>query len=302
VGRIFCGLYLVGGVAMAIFSKDFWSVFKYLMTLNFAFAAPFLMGILWRRANAKAAWATVIVSGTITVLLPLIAPVVGLNKHETLLKVNSSQELSINYVASSFDVTERNEAILMWKEQDTKGEAEGPCPKALVEGQVFKKIIASKERAIFWDNISAEKDEQGNLVKKGDGMLKADMLLLYCLGMPLEKFSFPLLETLRYVTQFLLSFGTFILVALLTKPQAKDELDHFYGRLRTPSYADHDKDAQEMALTEENPNRFNDQKLLLHSSWEFNKWHKYDTNGVIRILFFVVMIYVALFAIVKIGS
>ena len=302
VGRICCCLYLIGGVAIAIFSKDFWSVFKYLMTLNFTFAAPFLMGILWRRANAKAAWTTVFVSGTITVLLPLVAPAVGLNKHEALLKVNRSQELSILYVASSFDVAERDEAILKWKEQNARGQTEGPCPEALAEGQEFEKVIASKERAIFWDNISAEKDKQGSLVKKGDGMLKADMLLLYCIGVPLEKFSFPLLETLHYVTQFLISFGTFIIVALLTKPQSKDVLDHFYGRLRTPSYADHEKDAQEMALTEANPNRFNDQKLFANSSWEINKWHAYDTKGVIRILFFVVMIYVALFAVVKIGS
>ena len=86
-GRICCGIYLTGGVFMAMYAKDMWSTFKYLMTLNFVFAAPFLMGMLWRRANLKAAWATVVVSGMVTVLLPLIAPVIGLNSYDGLLKL-----------------------------------------------------------------------------------------------------------------------------------------------------------------------------------------------------------------------
>jgi SSS family solute:Na+ symporter len=301
-GRVCCGIYLIGGVWMAMYAKDMWSMFKYLMTLNFVFAAPFLMGMLWRRANVKAAWATVIVSGLVTVLLPLIAPMAGLNRHDAFLKVNYSKEFTYSYVASSFDVADREEAILKWKELDAKGQATDTSPESIVEGQIFDKVVASKERAIFWDNISATKDDQGNLVKKGDGMLKADMLLLYCIGVPLEKLSFPMLETLRYVTQFLLSFVTFIVVALLTKPHSGDRLDQFYGRLRTPSYADHAKDAEEMAKTKADPLRFNDRKLFPNSSWEFNKWHGYEVNGVLRILFFVILIYVSLFAVVKIGS
>lgn len=302
IGRIFCGVYMIGGVLMGIFAKDFWSALKYLMTLNFAFAAPFLMGIIWRRANLKAAWATVVVSGSISILLPLIAPMMGLNRYEPLLKVNYSQELTRVYTATGIDVQERNQEIIKWKEQNALGLTTKVCPEPLCEGQEFAKVFASKERAIFWDNISAIKNEQGNLIKKGEGMLKADMLLLYYLGTPLEKLSFPMLETLRYVTQFLLSFGTFIIVALLTKPQSKDDLDQFYGRLRTPSYADHAKDAQEMAKTITDPNRFNHVKLFPDSSWEFNKWAKFDLSGVVKILGWVILIYILLFAIVRIGS
>ncbi len=301
-GRVCCAIYLIGGVCMAMYAKDIWSMLKYLMTLNFVFAAPFLMGMLWRRANVKAAWATVIVSGMVTVILPLIAPMVGLNNYDKLLKVNYSKEFKYSYVASSFDVADREEAILKWKELAAKGQATGTSPEPIVEGQTFEKVVASKERAIFWDNISATKDDHGDLIKKGDGMLKADMLLLYCFGVPLEKLSFPMRETLRYVTQFSLSFVTFIVVTLLTKPHSKDDLDQFYGRLRTPSYSDHAKDAEEMAKTEADPLRFNDRKLFANSSWEFNKWHGYEVFGVLRILFFVILIYISLFAVVKIGS
>jgi SSS family solute:Na+ symporter len=302
IGRIFCGVYMIGGVVMGLFAKDFWSAFKYLMTLNFAFAAPFLMGIIWRRANLKAAWATVIVSGSISILLPLFAPMIGMNRYEPLLKVNYSQELTRVYTATRIDVQERNQEISEWNEQNALGSAKGACPESLCEGQQFEKIFASKERAIFWDNISANKNEEGNLIKKGEGMLKADMLLLYCLGVPLEKMSFPMLETLRYLTQFILSFGTFIIISLMTKPFDNEMLDQFYARLRLPSYSDPKKDAEEMAKTVADPHRFNHVKLFPNSSWEFDKWTKFDFWGVVKILGWVILIYILLIAIVRIGS
>ena len=301
-GRFFCLTYLIGGVVMAMFAKDMWSAFKYLMTLNFAFGAPFLMGILWRRANTKAAWATVIISGFITVLLPVAAPMFGLNRCEALLKLNESQQITQTYIASTIDVQDREQEILKWKENNATGQVFSPCPEQLSEGEQFEKVFASKERAIFWDNISASKNGNGELVKKGDGMLKADMLLLYCLGVPLEKLPFPMLETLRFVTQFLLSFGSFIIVALLTKPMDKDYLDNFYGRLRTPSYADHQIDAEEMLETTANPNRFSHIKLFPNSSWEFNRWQRYEFMSVLKIIGWVILIYISLYLVANIGA
>lgn len=302
VGRIFCCVYIIGGISFALYSDDIWSSFKYLMTLNFAFAAPFLMGILWRKANTKAAWATIIVSGSIAVFIPLLAPFLGMNRWEPLLKVNRSQQITQTYIASEIDVAERNDEIRKWKELDVQGIANTPCPEKIIEGEPFEKVFASRERAIFWDNITAVRADDGVLSMRGAGMLKADMLLLYCVGVPLERFSFPILETLRYVTQFVISFGVFALVAIFTKPMSSEHLDEFYGRLRTPSYRDHNKDAQEMSLTRANPNRFNSKKLFKNSSWEFNRWQKFEALAVGKILVWVMLIYVALFLVVNIGG
>jgi solute:Na+ symporter, SSS family len=302
VGRIFCGVYIIGGVTLALYSSDIWSAFKYLFTLNFAFAAPFLLGILWRRANTKAAWATIIFSGSLTFLLPLAAPLIGMNRWEPLLKVNHSQKLTRTYTASSIDVADREQEISRWQQLSAQGLTEEPRPESIVEGEPFEKVFASKERAIFWDNVEAFRNEQGEVVRSGRGMLKAEMLLLYCVGVPLEKLSFPMLETLRYLSQFIISFGIFIIVALLTKPMAREFLDEFYGRLRTPSYADREKDAQELAKTQADTSRFNHRKLFPNSSWEFNRWTRHERTVVIKILGWVMLIYVALFAIVTIGS
>ncbi len=301
IGRIFCCVYMIGGVSFALYSEDMWSAFKYLMTLNFAFGAPFLLGILWRRANTKAAWATIIVSGSLTVFLPLIAPLIGMHRWEPLLRVNHSQQIVRTYVASEMDVAERQQEIDDWIELNFRGNAETPKPENLIEGEPFEKVYASRERAIFWDNVTAQRNQNGELSMQGAGMLKADMLLLYTLGLPLEKFGFPLLETLRFVTQSFISFGVFMLVALVTKPMSKNHLDEFYGRLLTPSYSDHNKDAEEMAKTLENPHRFNDRKLFKNSNWEISRWHKFEAISVGKILLWVILIYIALFLIVNIG-
>ena len=302
VGRAFCGVYLIGGVTMAMFSTDMWSAFKYLMTLGFVFAAAFLTPILWRRANRTGAWVSVIFAGLITFLLPILAPMMGLNKNEALLATNLSQPLERVYTATTIDVVERNIEIKHWEELSDLQKASTTRPLEIKEGERFTKYFASKERAIFWDKVVVKTDEQGNSYRKGEGMFKADMFLLHCLGVPLEKFSFPLLETLRYVTQFLVSFLPMIIVSIITKPMDKKLLDNFYGRLRTPTYADAEKDKAEMILTDANPNRFDHQKVFPNSSIEICKWEKYEIMGVAKIIAWVMLIYVSLFAIVKIGA
>ncbi len=302
VGRIFSGVYLVGGVAVAMLTDDLWTFFKYMVTFNVIFAAPFLMGMIWRRANAKAAWATVIATGAVTVVVPLVVSFTSLNESDALLKANTSQEISRTYKASLNDVADRDREIKAWKESEAKGEADGECPLPLQEGEEFGKTFASRERAIFWDGITAEKLDDGTLVRKGKGLIRAEMLILAGCGVPLEKLSYPMLETLRFVMKFLLSFVPFIAVALLTKPMEATHLDAFYAKLRTPSYADHEKDAEEMAKTIADPSRFDDVKLWSGSCFEFNRWDRYEVKGVIRIMIYVALIYVALYAVTMIGA
>ena len=57
-----------------------------------------------------------------------------------------------------------------------------------------------------------------------------------------------------------------------------------------------------MAKTVADPSRFDHTKLFPNSSIELNKWDKYEINGVLKILGWVTLIYLALFAVVKIGA
>lgn len=301
-GRIFSALYMAGGVAVGLAATDLWTLIKYLITFNFLFAAPFLMGMLWRRANTKAAWATVIVTTLVAIVLPLAAGFSPLREHEALLKMNRSVELTRNYRASRFDVTDRQNVIADWKELHAAGKAEVGCPPPLQEGEVFAKVFASRERSIFWDSIKAEKAADGTLIKKGEGLLRVEMVILSLLGFPLEKLSYPMLETLRFLMKFALSFLPLILVAKLTRPMAKSHLDLFYGKLRTAAVADPVQDAAEMELTQIDPNRFNHLKLFPHSNFEFNKWDEYEVKSIFKITIWVCLIFALLVAVARLGA
>jgi len=302
VGRIFSALYMAGGVVVGLAASDLWTLMKYMLTFNFLFAAPFLMGMLWRRANNKAAWATVIVTSLVSVFLPLLAGFSPLREHEALLAMNRSVELTRNYRASRFDVMDRENAIARWKELHAEGKAGEGCPPSLQEGDVFAKAFASRERSIFWDSIKAEKAADGSLSKRGEGLLRVEMVILSLVGVPLEKLSYPMLETLRFLMKFALSFLPFLLVAKMTCPMAKNHLDLFYGKLRTPAVADPVQDAAEMELTRINPNRFNHLKLFPRSNFEFNKWDEYEVKGIVRIMAWVCLIFALLVAVTKLGA
>ena len=78
-----------------------------------------------------------------------------------------SKEITRTYQASLNDVADREREIKAWIELDARGEAEGERPELLEEGESFEKTFASRERAIYWDGITAEPQEDGTLVRKG---------------------------------------------------------------------------------------------------------------------------------------
>lgn len=310
VGRVFSTLYLLGGVGVAMIADDLWTFFKYMLTFNFIFAAPFLMGILWRRANPAAVWVTVVVTGLVTLGIPLAVSFTPLTTHEALLEMNISREIPRTYKASLTDVVERKREIDRWKEQARLGQATGEQPAPLKEGDRIEKIYASKERSIFWDSVAAARGEDGellrredgSLVRQGEGLLRVEMVMLELAGVPLKKLSYPMLETLRFVMKFLLGFGPFFLVAWVTRPMDAATLDQFYGRLRTPSCRNQDLDEREVAKTVADPRRFDRMKLFPNSSWEFNRWTSYEKNGVLKTMVWVILIYVAVVVFATLGT
>lgn len=301
VGRIFSGLYLVGGVLLARKADSIWIFFQYMITFNFLFAAPFLMGMLWRRANKKAAWVTIVISGSISLLIPVLAYLNVAGMKTSKLDVVRSENQVAEYTATEVDVIDRNAAILAWQEKSAKNEAAGECPVKIVIGDTFEKTFYGKEYAIFWDGLETATVE-GTEITQGKGLLRVELVILDAIGVPLEKMPYSGIKSLWYVMKFIFSFLPFIIVAMLTKPHEKEMLDQFYGRLRTPSQADHAADAAEMKLTRANPTRFDDQKFFKNSDWEFNRWDRYEQIGLVKIMIWVSLIYVLLFAVTRIGA
>lgn len=278
VGRLFCAFYIVGGITIAMYSEGVMQMFKFMALFNAVVAAAIWMGLLWRRANAKAAWCSMVLTFLMILVLPALIPLIpGLRYNESLLKQTQPIIASSQYVATSGDVERRQSDIDEWQKMHSIGQAVGIEPAPLTLGEHFEDSYEIASEPIFWANLV--KDDEGKL--KGEGFLNVELLALHELGVDLSGNTPSMNKTIAISLKLIVPFGALILVGLLTKPQSKRHLDVFYAKLRTPVSSDHEEDAERMRLTTEDPSRFDQDKLFKNSNWELRRWDWDDWRGII---------------------
>lgn len=276
-GRWLSMLYIIGGLLIAWKFDSVFDIFKYLVLFYCIMAAAFWMGMVWRRANRAAAWASIAVMLLFTVALPLALPLLpGMRTNPRLLKETAQLPVTRAYHAKLADVVERDADIMKWNKANDAGTAEGPCPATLVVGQSFEKTFTIKKKSVFW----WQDFETVKGVKQGKGLLKVELLALDLLGWDLSKNSYATNETISILFRILVPFLVLVLVALCTKPQDAGHLNRFYARLRTPVQPDHDADAAAVETTATDTERYNSGRLFPHSAWEFRRWDRDDWRGV----------------------
>jgi len=74
LGRLTGLLIIVGAAAVSLTYADVFGQFKMAMELPILFAAPFWVGMYWRRANRTAVWGTILFSLLIFFVLPVVIP------------------------------------------------------------------------------------------------------------------------------------------------------------------------------------------------------------------------------------
>ena len=278
VGRLFCAVYIVGGVAIAIALDNVYTLFLFMITFNSVIAAVFWLGMLWRRATRSAAWVSIGVTFLFTLALPVLIPTLAPQVRESpyLLKQTQGYAVERSYTAKPADVETRNSEIILWDELHAVGKAEGSRPEALAVGEKFDKQDYIKPQSIFWQNgVSRSRDG----VSAGQGLLKVDLVVMDLLGWDLSKNQYAFNETLTALFRLVVPFGILILVSFFTQVEDKKRLDFFFARLRTPVSGDHDVDAREVELTRQDPSRWDHMRLFPHSNWEFRKWKQQDWVG-----------------------
>ncbi len=278
-GRFFCLAYITGGILIATAFTSIITLLKLIFTFNCILAASFWLGMTWRRANLKAAWASMIVTFVITAFLPTVVPLFpGVKTNEYLMKTTISEPQKKTYTAREMDLVIRSGEIKEWTEKTDGGIQAGPRPQELVIGEKFEKTFIKPEKPVFWENIIYN---NGSIY--GSGMLNVDLIVLDKLGWDLSRNSYSLNETLKAILRLIIPFGLFIIVALFTKPQNRRSLDLFFAKMLTPVKPDRDEDAHEMELTRADPGRFNHLKLFPGSNWEFRRWDNKDIRGILWI-------------------
>ena len=274
VGRVIGALVVIGGALIATQFDTILQQLKLWWELNVMVAAAFWVGMKWRRATRPAAWCSIVATMVIFFLVPLMLPSLApsLKKNDGLLKATEAREITREYTATDMDVEKRKDDIQAWEENPIAEK-----PEAITLGDVYTQIYTQPSRSIFWGK-GIKLDENGQ--KLGSGMLSLELVLIDKMGFDLCKNPYAMNETIRILIRTIIPFLILIGVSLLTRRDDKDLLDRFFVKMKTPVDTDPDEDLKKLAISYEDPRRFDHTNLFgAGSDWEFNKWTKTDSVG-----------------------
>ncbi len=299
-GRVIGFFFILGAVGAVYCFDNIFFMIKMVWEFNVVLAASFWLGMKWRRGNKCGAWASMLLTLAIFGLGPALAPLVpGAETNDYLLKTTHPKKMVRSYVAREVDAERRLEAIELWDELDEIGKAEGSRPEPLVVGERFDKVYRIPKRSIFWTQ-GLGTNEDGEVV--GKGMLNFELIALDKLGFNLQDNPYALNETIRYLIKMIFPFAVLMVVSVITKPEDKESLDRFYVKMKTPVIGDREADEKEMALSLQEPSRFDHKKMFPNSNWEFEKFDKITIKGMVWYFFAACLIIAAIYGISILGK
>jgi len=310
--RLIGGVIVGGSVILSLLMMDVFEQLKLTWIVLVPVAAPFWIGMYWRRATSTAAWTTIAFCGLVFFVVPWLAPLLspGLRTNQLLTQTTPVIEVTTIRSAAPTDVARREAAIRVWEEQQSAGaEDMGRRPEPLRVGDPLEETQTRGGIPIFWTGTMVPIDENGNeipdvqrevieqrgqesenskvVVKryapnvqlKGTGQFRCDFLLYQLMGLPLVEYSQATLTTLELPPKIFTPFLVMIVVSLFTRPNSKEALDRYYVKMKTPVYGNLEEDAAELEKSYREPQRFDERKIWPKSNLEFQKPTRTDVVG-----------------------
>ena len=296
-------LIIVGAAIVALSEADVFGQFKFAMELPILFAAPFWIGMFWRRANSTAVWVTISFSLLFFFILPPLLPTLspGMRTDPALTQPTYLTTTTMTRPATAADVAKYQ----AWKEAVADAEGDeallariGPGPVEAVEGEPIEVVTKMGGKSIFWrDGVepvgeevfeTVSEETQGNsriTVQRftsehvGKGSFNVDFLLYHWLGVDLTDASKATIETLRLPPRLLLPFLVLMLVSLFTRRENKEKLDRYYAKMRTVVHPDPETDHQRLEAAYAKPDHYERRKLFPKTDWEFTVPRPIDVIG-----------------------
>lgn len=305
VARMTGLIIIVGATVVSLTMSDVFGQFKLAVELPILFAAPFWIGMYWRRANRTAVWTTVAFSLLFFFILPgVVANLPGMRENQSFAQTTDVVTKTITRPATAADVAKYEAwAAAMYEAQANKDEELiqklGPEPPKAEVGNDIQVVLKSGGRSLFWSGgvtpkggvpefENVEETTEGNVTTLvqhqigemvGAGDFNVDFLIYHWMGLDLSRASKATLETLRLPTRVLLPFLVLILVSFLTKPNSKEALDRYYAKMNTEVKPDHAEDLAELERSYADPGQFASRKILPRSNLEFTKPRAKDVIG-----------------------
>jgi SSS family solute:Na+ symporter len=336
LGRLTGALIVFGAVLLSLLIMNVFDLLKLTWIVNVLFAAPFWIGMYWRRATTAAAWTTVAFSAGVFFVIPFLAPMLlpALRTMPDYLGTNTMVQTVTIRKAAQTDVEQRQEKIRQWDAASQKQENTnlGQRPQALKQGDPFEEITVTGGQSVFWVGGVKPVDEQGNVLKDvksmrvsgperidektveyvlaypegvrlmGFGDFRPDFLLYQWAGVDLTQLSNSMLATLELPPKIISPFLVMIFISLVTPRNRTEALDRYYAKMNTPVDPDPEKDRENLAESYAQPDKFESGKVFPGSSLEFQKPSAVDVIGVV-VCFAICFLVIALaLGMVRIGG
>jgi len=262
VSRIAIAGVLLLAIYIAVHYKSLIDIIKMQPLLNIIFGAPVMLLLFWKRLTLKAVYIQVIICTMLFAVLPEILPLFSSVQHSKWL----TQQTSEQTVTRSTSATQ----------QDVdKG-------LASTVGQKIRKEFIIPPASLYFDSVARSNPEDANSSMTGVGRLQAELVVGRKTGLDLQNMKPSPLMPLRYLIASLLPFIILIPVSLITRDKGLEKnIARFYVKMKTKVIADRELDKAELQKSYDNPTRFDHLKLFPNSNWEFCKWDKDDTWGVL---------------------
>ncbi|MBN2451693.1 MAG: sodium:solute symporter family protein [Lentisphaeria bacterium] len=302
LGRITGLVVIAGAVALSLTYMDVFRQLTFTWIIPMCFAAPFWLGLYWRRATRAGAWATCAYAAVVFGAIPMLVPrFTDLARNPRFTVTNQIVVTERRRAAAPSDVAARTAAAAAWDAANARGETDGPRPLPLSIGDTLIETTRTGGRPIFWSGaiapVSPDQPPATEAVdtrhlpdrtitvlrytgpRRVTGTFQPDFLLYTFFGLDLTRVSNATLETLTLPPKILCPFLVMVLVSLLTRPATATALDRYYAKMRTPVHPDPEIDRRNLDAAWADPHRSLHRKLFPNSQWEFQRPNRADTLG-----------------------
>ncbi len=303
-------------IGAAVISLSIMNVFEQLMLtwiVPLVFAAPFWVGMYWRRATTAGAWTAVAYGLLAFFVLPWVLPVCmpGLRASPDYVVTNHIVETTVTRAAAPADIARRRADTAIWDQKhaaaaaaadsgvaQAAAEALGPRPVALQIGDPVTETSRTGGKAIFWSGgvkpdgdvafralAETESDGVRRVVQRydcplrGQGSFNLDLLVFKWLGADLAGKSDAVLRALGMPSKIVMPFVVMIVASLLSKRNGRAALDRLYVKMKTPVQPDPAADLRELEASYAAPTRFDHRKLFPRSDFEVQRPTGADIAG-----------------------
>ncbi|MDG2126164.1 MAG: sodium:solute symporter family protein [Verrucomicrobiales bacterium] len=299
---------IVGAAVIATTMADVFGQFKLAVELPILFAAPFWIGMFWRRANRTAVWVTIAFSSTFFFVLPKLIPALApsLRTDPALTTTTHLTTTTTTRAATAADLAKHEAWLQVTADARTENDTAllakiGPEPPSAPVGEPVQITLESGGRAIFWsggvkpvtgppvletisDTSSADTrtlTQRHTTPLTGDGDFKIDFLLYHALGFDLSSASKATLESLRLPPRLLLPFLVLITTSLFTRRNSTQALDRYYAKMKTEVHPDPETDRKNLEVSYAEPLRFESKRLFPGTDFEMLRPRRSDILGVL---------------------